>query len=721
MSEIKNLTRLFFDNMISKMDRRSTPTRVLSVLFFPLAFVFYEFIIIAFAKDIPFFSVNLINIGLFAIAFGLLIYLILDIIPNRIVSRILGGIVIVAAFVIYGIEYCCMDFYGMYFGAGYMITMTGQVVGEFSNTIIEVVQTRIPEILTLLIPVAVYFLFMFRIVNRSVFRRNFWILIGFLIVVTQLFAFGFARFGSDKNFYTYDYDTNIAMQKFGVLSSFRLEAEYKVFGKPEIPMPTINEGEPLFTTFAEISQETTVETTTQVVIENGEEIVITPEPTPTPYPYNISDIDFAALYENETNSTIQGMHLYYGNIMPTQQNEYTGLFEGKNLIVITAEAFSPYVIDKDFTPTLYKLANEGFVFSNYYQPNWHLSTTGGEYACMTGQIPQWIESNNSFTASEYKFMPYGLGWQFSALGYSTPAWHNGAYTYYNRDKTHPNLGYDFSAIGHGLNLPTSAWPASDKEMFEATVDSYINEYVNNGTKFHAYYMTVSGHCNYSWGANAMSKRNKEAAIAAFPDSSMAVQAYMACNLELEYGLEYLVSRLEEEGIADDTVIVMAQDHYPYGISNDGIDHYDELSGIDDNEQSMSRYRNTLIIWSGSMENPVYVDTPCSSIDIIPTIMNLFNIPYDSRLFAGRDILATNYVDNEFSTNMPLVILPMNAGNSWITAAGSYECKTKTFTPNPGITVNDTYVDDVNTYVSNKWRYSAMIIQNDYFKYVMPDG
>lgn len=720
MSEAKQIWSLFFNNLISKKDRRSTLSRVLAVLFFPLLFLYYEFVIIALSKDIPFLSISLLYISFFSIAFGLLIFVILDAIPNRIISRVIGGIVAVLSFVIYGIEYCCMDFYGMYFGAGYMLTMTGQVVGEFSNTIMEVVQTRIPQILILFIPVVLYFLFMFRIVNRARFRRNMWILIGFLVLVCQLFGFAFSRLGSDKNFYTYDYDTNISMQKFGVLTAFRLELEYNVFGKPEIPMPSINDGEPLFTSYVAPTEEVPVETTTIVVMENGEEIVITPEPTPTPYPYNVTDIDFATLYEEETNSTIKGMHLYFGNIMPTQQNEYTGMFEGKNLIMITAEAFSPYVIDKDFTPALYMLANEGFVFTNYYQPNWHLSTTGGEYACMTGQVPQWIGSSNSFTASEYKYMPYGLGWQFGSLGYATPAWHNGAYTYYNRDKTHPNLGYDFSAIGHGLDLPTSSWPASDLEMFEATVDSYINEYVDNGTKFHAYYMTVSGHCNYSWGANAMSKRNKEAAIEAFPDASTAVQAYMACNLELEYGLEYILSRLEEEGILEDTVIVMAQDHYPYGISNDGVDHYDEMSGIDDNEQSITRYENTLIIWCGSMEEPIYVDTPCSSIDIVPTVMNLFGIPYDSRLFAGRDILATNYVANEFSTNMPLVILPMNAGNSWITAAGTYECKTKTFTPNPGIVVNDTYVDDVNDYVSNKWRYSGLLIQNNYFKILMPE-
>ena len=303
------------------------------------------------------------------------------------------------------------------------------------------------------------------------------------------------------------------------------------------------------------------------------------------------------------------------------------------------------------------------------------------------------------------------------MGYSTPAWHNGAYTYYDRDKTHPNLGYDFSAINHGLDLPTNTWPASDKEMFEATVDSYIDEYVKHGTKFHAYYMTVSGHCNYSWGANAMSKRHKDSAIEAFPDSSSTVQAYKACNKDLDLGLEYLLKRLEEEGIADDTVIVMAADHYPYGICNSGTDYYDEMSGIDDSEQDITRYRNTLILWSGAIEEPIVVDTPCMTVDIVPTILNLFGVEYDSRLFAGRDIFAPEYDVTKVSNTMPLVILPMNSGNSWVTSAGQYDCKTKEFTPNPGVSVSDEYVDDVNALVKDKWRYSGMMIQYNYFKYI----
>ena len=349
------------------------------------------------------------------------------------------------------------------------------------------------------------------------------------------------------------------------------------------------------------------------------------------------------------------------------------MFEGKNLIQITAEAFSPYVISKELTPTLYKLTHEGFVFNNYYQPGWGQSTTGGEFAAMTGVIPTWINNNLSFYVSHKDYMPFALGNQFRALGYTTVAYHNNAYTYYNRHLTHPNLGYDYYGQGNGLNITGPGWPYSDLEMMELTAPAYIEDYVQNGKPFHAYYMTVSGHANWGWG-NAMSAKNREAAVAAYPNASQPVQGYIAANLELEYALQYLLEQLETAGIADDTVICLTADHYPYALVTDSGDYYQELSGLQDSELDISRYRNTLILWSGSMEQPVTVDTPCSSIDIVPTLSNLFGLTYDSR---------------------------------------PYDAKTRTFTPNPGITVADDYVDTVTALVDAKYSYARQLIQYDY--------
>lgn len=110
---------------------------------------------------------------------------------------------------------------------------------------------------------------------------------------------------------------------------------------------------------------------------------------------------------------------------------------------------------------------------------------------------------------------------------------------------------------------------------------------------------------------------------------------MAANLELENALTYLVNALEQAGIADDTVICLAADHYPYLLSETDTDYYNELRGFTDSERDTSRYRNALILWCGGMEEAVTVSEPCSAVDIVPTLSNLFGLEYDSRLLSGR--------------------------------------------------------------------------------------
>ena len=132
-----------------------------------------------------------------------------------------------------------------------------------------------------------------------------------------------------------------------------------------------------------------------------------------------------------------------------------------------------------------------------------------------------------------------------------------------------------------------------------------------------------------------------------------------------------MEQLEARGSADDTVICLSADHYPYALAETDVDYYAELTGRQDTDLDTSRYRNALILWCGSMTEPVTVDVPCSAVDIVPTLSNLFGLSYDSRLLSGRDILDDSYNAASASGSFPLVILPTSAGNSWATFAFLY--------------------------------------------------
>ena len=399
------------------------------------------------------------------------------------------------------------------------------------------------------------------------------------------------------------------------------------------------------------------------------------------------------------------IHNYIDSLVPDKKNEYTGMFAGKNLIFITAEAFSKEAIDPVLTPTLYRMATQGIQVSNYYQPTWGASTTSGEFANMTGLIP--THGAGSMQATIDKDMHWTLGNQLIRQGYFSRAYHNHKYTFYDRNLTHQNLGYEqFIALGNGLeDKITDQWPESDLEMMEATIDDYIDQ-----QPFSIYYMTVSGHGTYTWRGNSMSVKNRE--YVEDLDAGTGVKCYKAANIELDRAMEYLIGRLEEAGIADDTLIVIGADHYPYTLeTSETTDEWesalDELYGFHVSTV-MDRDHNALIIWSGSLEKrstPIVVDAPTYSLDIIPTVSNLMGLPYDSRLMVGRDIL---------SDATPLVIWP---NHTWLTDKAFYDAVSGEVTVFEGHEeeVTDEYIADIRRMVDNRFRFSIDVLEVDYFR------
>ena len=114
------------------------------------------------------------------------------------------------------------------------------------------------------------------------------------------------------------------------------------------------------------------------------------------------------------------------------------------------------------------------------------------------------------------------------------------------------------------------------------------------------------------------------------------------------------------------------------------------------------YHSTLILWSGDMKEPVVVEKPCESLDILPTLSNLFGLEYDSRLLMGQDILS----------DAPGLVMLSN--KSFITELGRYNSKTDKFTPNEGVEVPEGYVSEIYREVKNLFRHSVNILEQDYY-------
>ena len=181
-----------------------------------------------------------------------------------------------------------------------------------------------------------------------------------------------------------------------------------------------------------------------------------------------------------------------------------------------------------------------------------------------------------------------------------------------------------------------------------------------------------------------------------------MKAYIACNLELENALTYLMDRLEQAGVADKTCIVLTNDHYPYGLTED---EYNELAG-QTLDTTFEKYRNSFICYVPGLSENIVVDEYCSTADILPTLLNLFGVEYDSRLLAGTDVRSSG------------VHIAMLSNRSFLTKTFRYDADTETVIPaDDSIVISDERLHAYCLYVDNKFKVSSNIVNSDYYAHV----
>ena len=636
----------------------------LNLLIYYILFIVYEELVFS-CIIFKTFPASFGLIILFSIPIAIVLNLITSVFKPK-VNKIITYIITIALIIIFGAQ---IVYYSMYEAIiSFFSMMHGGQVTEFMEVIIDVVLRNWYGILLFIIPLIILIILSKKKVIT--FEKNSIKQIAIKItsvLIIQLIALLCVNFintddmYSNKNLYYNIHVPKVTANRMGLLTTMRLDLQRFIFG---------------------FEEKLSVQTNAIPKEEEKDS-------------YNITYIDFDKLIKNEEDNTIKEMHEYFSTQEASKKNKYTGMFKDKNLIVLVGESFSSLAIREDLTPNLYKLYKEGFQFDNFYTPIFPVSTADGEYITDTSLIPK--EGVWSFLRVAGNYMPYSYANVFEKQGYSSNAYHNHTATYYERDKYIETMGYNsYLAVGTGLEdrMDTSNWPNSDYEMVKTTVNDYINN-----EKFMAYYMTVSGHMNYTKIGNMMVYRNWDQ-VKDLPYSNKA-KGYLAANIELDKAVGELLSRLEQAGKLEDTVIVISGDHYPYGLT---LDEINELSTFE-RDDKFEKFRMPFLIWSGSMKGPIKVEKIGSSLDVLPTVLNLFGEEFDSRLLMGRDIL---------SDSDPIVIF---SDRSFITDKGRYNSLTEQFTPNEGVTVEEGYVDKINTIIYKKYQMSRLILENDYYKHV----
>ena len=611
---------------------------------------------------------------LFGLLGGALCTLVVSSLPK--VLRQITGVLLVAAQVLLAevqLVYHCI--FGDFMPVS-QIGMGGNVVVNFNSQLLYGIRQNLLKILLLLLPlIAVILCLILRRAQALKLRlrwkqtmASFAVLLALLLTVTGLMYVGRDNaFSAYRTFTNVNTSTDSSYKKIGMLATTAQELRYMLFSGSGSIMIT-----PSSLNISDVPR--TYSSNSYNVIES---------------------IDFTALANSTDSDILKATDEYLSNATPTRKNNYTGLLKDYNLITICAESFCPWFISEELTPTLYKLSHTGILFENYYG-TFQSVTTNGEYTMCMGLYPDMsrTKTDSSFNVAGTNYLPFCLGNALKGMGYQAWAYHDYIGDFYNRNITHANMGYTFKAPDSGLDVKID-WPSSDLEMMEASVDDYLS----SREPFHAYYMTFSGHYQYNWD-NAMSAKNHDA-VKDLPYSE-PVKAYIACNLELENALTYLMQRLEQAGVADKTCIVLTNDHYPYGLTED---EYNELAGRE-MDLTFEKYRNSFICYVPGLSENIVVDEYCSTADILPTLLNLFGVDYDSRLLAGTDAL---------SNGVHVAVL---SDKSFLTKSFRYDAGTETVIPaDESIVISDEQLEAYRLYVDNKFQMSSNIVNSDYYAHV----
>ena len=339
------------------------------------------------------------------------------------------------------------------------------------------------------------------------------------------------------------------------------------------------------------------------------------------YEYIINDFYHSFLEKDNSVSARENVTKYIKeNKKEIKDKNYTGIFKNKNLIFVMMESMDDCMVNEETTPTMYEMMNHGFNFTNHYSPGYVTGETANtEFVANTGMYPSInkLSPNYAYVNNDY---PYSIANLFKKEGYITNSFHASNGFIYNRINMHIKLGYNQYHNYADMGI-------DDKYL---VLDSYIirdgyNQIVQLNDKFMSFIITYSPHSPYTY-EKIECTTNLDDIKEIYPD--ITNEEYLcgfSAARETDNMFKLLLEKLKEDNLLEDTVIVAFSDH-----PNKIIIRDDETEKLN---------KTKFFIYSSEMDsNQIGVIT--SSINILPTIVNLFGIDNDY-LYTGYDALNTN--------------------------------------------------------------------------------
>lgn len=308
------------------------------------------------------------------------------------------------------------------------------------------------------------------------------------------------------------------------------------------------------------------------------------------------------------------------------ENQYTGLLKEKNVIAVMLEGIDDWMIDDKYTPVMRYMMRNGINFANHYAPTFGTGyTLGSEFCFNTGYYtPTSSVSAVNFASNEY---PYALPQLFKKAGYSANSFHYNNSEFYNRGIMHKSLGFEKYHSFMDYGLPDYVAQADSNILKNVQI---YNDMVKT-QPFFSFVITYSGHIPYTFddAKLALAKANHPDLVD--PSMDPETNACLLLARDTDDFFRQLLERLDNDGLLENTAIIVYTDHYAYGFSDqEKLLQYSIEAGSD------NMYRVPAFIYSPGI-TPTNITKPSHTADLLPTIINLFGLE-NNHCYIGNDIL-----------------------------------------------------------------------------------
>jgi len=367
-------------------------------------------------------------------------------------------------------------------------------------------------------------------------------------------------------------------------------------------------------------------------------------------------------------------------------SDYNGVFKDKNLILIMLENIDSWMLNEIATPTLYSLRENSINFTERYAANYASGYTfNTEFIANTGLVPNVTTLRTAYSYNQNNY-DYSLPTLFKDAGYIVNSIHKNKGNFYNRDNIHVAWGYEnhFSHAQLGGNK-------IDLNLDTLLVSNNLDKFIYD-SKFMTFWITYSAHMPYQY-TKPECDENIDYIKSKFDSDNEEYLCAMSEAKVTDDSIKILIDALEKQGKLDDTVLVFFTDHYAYSMDKDMVANIK-------NETDKNMLTKTPFFIYDNGNHVETIDKVNSTVDILPTIADLFGLNYNPNIYFGDSIFSDNY--NGF--------VVFNDG-SWYD--GNIYYKTNTKIEN----VDEKYISEMNSYTKDLLTLGGKIIETDYFRKV----